>query len=130
MLIRSSLLWLTRDQVFLFDVQRGTSGYCMREYKHTYCSGKSYSASSSVQSQPRVSIARAFPAFVHARYGFAHTRTPRVLHFSAFILICVYYVEYIKAVHNAYSFLDTNQLEIRSNNRLEVKKTLKMCSCI
>ena len=55
MLIRSSLLWLTHDQVFLFDVQRSTSGYCMREYKYAYCSGQSYSlgASSSVQSQPR-----------------------------------------------------------------------------
>ena len=29
LLIRSSLLWLTRDQVFLLDVQRSTSGYCM-----------------------------------------------------------------------------------------------------
>ena len=47
MLIRSSLLWLTSDRVFLFDVQRSTSGYCMREYKHAYCSGQSYSASSS-----------------------------------------------------------------------------------
>ena len=37
MLIRSSLLWLTRDQVFLLDVQRSTSGYCMKEYKHGYC---------------------------------------------------------------------------------------------
>ena len=52
LLIRSSLLWLTRDQVFLLDVQRSTSGYCMREYKHGYCSGQSNSASSSVQSQP------------------------------------------------------------------------------
>ena len=52
MLIRSSLLWLTSDQVFLFDVQRSTSGYCMREYKHAYCFSQSYSASSSVQSQP------------------------------------------------------------------------------
>ena len=33
----------------------------------------------------RVSIARAFPAFAHVRYGFAHTWTLRVLHFSAFI---------------------------------------------
>ena len=48
----ASLLWLTHDQVFLFDVQRSTSGYCMREYKYAYCSGQSYSASSSVQSQP------------------------------------------------------------------------------
>ena len=30
LLIRSSLLWLTHDQVFLFDVQQSTSGYCMR----------------------------------------------------------------------------------------------------
>ena len=52
LLIRSSLLWLTPYQVFLFDVQRSTSGYCMREYKHAYSSGQSYSASSSVQSQP------------------------------------------------------------------------------
>ena len=52
LLIRSSLLWLTRDQVFLLDVQRSTSGYCMRHYKHGYCSGQSNSASSSVQSQP------------------------------------------------------------------------------
>ena len=52
LLIRSSLLWLTSDQVFLFDVQQSTSGYCMREYKHRYCSGQSYSASSSVQTQP------------------------------------------------------------------------------
>ena len=52
LLIRSSLLWLTRDQVFLLDVQRSTSGYCMREYKYEYCSGQSNSASSSVQSQP------------------------------------------------------------------------------
>ena len=52
LLIRSSQLLLTHDQVFLFDVQRNTSGYCMREYKHAYCSGQSYSASSSVQSQP------------------------------------------------------------------------------
>ena len=37
--------------VFLFDVQRSTSSYCMREYKHAYCSDQSYSASSSVQSQ-------------------------------------------------------------------------------
>ena len=36
MLIRSSLLWLTHDQVFLLDIQRSTSGYCMREYKHGY----------------------------------------------------------------------------------------------
>ena len=68
MLIRSSLLWLTRDQVFLFEVQRSTCGYCMREYKHGYCSGQTYSASSSVQNQPWASIARAFPAFAHARY--------------------------------------------------------------
>ena len=74
MLIRSSLLWLTCDQVFLFDVQRSTSDYSMKEYKHAYCSGQSHSASSNVQSQPSVSIARAFPASVHAR-------TPRVLHF-------------------------------------------------
>ena len=33
--IRSSL-WLTSDQVFLFDVQRSTSDYYMREYKHAY----------------------------------------------------------------------------------------------
>ena len=52
LLIRSSLLWLTRDQVFLLDVQRSNSDYCMREYKHGYCSGQSNSASSSVQSQP------------------------------------------------------------------------------
>ena len=53
LLIRSSLLWLTSDQVFLFDVQQRTSGYCTREYKHRYCcSRQSYSASSSVQSQP------------------------------------------------------------------------------
>ena len=71
MLIRSSLLWLTHDQVFLFDVQRSTSGYCMREYKYAYCSGQSYSASSSVHSQPRVSIARAFPAFAPACYACA-----------------------------------------------------------
>ena len=45
LLIRSSLLC---DQVFLFDVQQNTSGYCMREYKHAYFSGQSYSASSSV----------------------------------------------------------------------------------
>ena len=51
LLIRSSP---TRDQVFLFDVQRSTSGYCMRQYKHGYCSGQSYSASGSVQSQPHV----------------------------------------------------------------------------
>ena len=51
LLIRSSP---TRDQVFLFDVQRSTSGYCMRQYKHGYCSGQSYSASSSVQSQSHV----------------------------------------------------------------------------
>ena len=70
MLIRSSLLWLTRDQVFLLDVQRSTSGYCMREYKHGYCSGQSNSASS-----------------IRARVqGFAHARMPRVLHFSAFIV--------------------------------------------
>ena len=66
LLIKSSLLWLTRDQVFLLDVQRITSGYCMREYKHGYCSGQSNSASSSAQSQPCFSIARAFPAFAHA----------------------------------------------------------------
>ena len=60
MLIKSSLLWLTCNQVFLFDVQRSTSGYWMREYKHAYCSGQSYSASSSVQSQPWVSIAYPF----------------------------------------------------------------------
>ena len=52
MLINSSLLWLTRDQVFLFSVQRSTSDYYMREYKYAYCSSQSYSASSSVQSQP------------------------------------------------------------------------------
>ena len=52
LLIRPSLLWLTHDQVLLFNVQRSTSGYCMREYKHGYCSVQSYSASSSVQSQP------------------------------------------------------------------------------
>ena len=54
----------------------------MREYKHAYCSGQNYSASSSVQSQPRVSIAR---AFVHPHYRFAHAQTPMILHFSAFI---------------------------------------------
>ena len=90
MLIRSSLLWLNSDRVFLFDVQRSTSGYCMREYKHAYCSAQSYSASSSVQTQPRVSIALAFPEFAHARYRFAHAQTPRVLHFSAFIFVCVH----------------------------------------
>ena len=77
MLIRSSLLWLSRNQVFLFDVQQSTSGYCMREYKHAYCSGQSYSASSSVQSQPWVSIARAFPTFAHARYMDSRTRGRR-----------------------------------------------------
>ena len=88
MLIRSSLLRLTRDRVFLFDVQRGTSGYCMRHYKHGYCSGQSCSASSSVQSQ--LAIARALSS-IRSRalcQGFAHARTPRVLHFSAFI-ICI-----------------------------------------
>ena len=74
LLIRSSLPRLTRDQVFLFDVQRSTSGYCMREYRHAYCSGQ---ASSSVQSQP-------IRAHVILQ-GFAHARSPRVLHFSAFI---------------------------------------------
>ena len=87
MLIRSSLLWLTSGRVFLFDVQRSTSGYCTREYKHAYCSGQSYSASSSVESQPRVSIAGAFPEFVHTHYRFAHVRMPRVLHFSALIIL-------------------------------------------
>ena len=85
MLIRSSLLWLTSDRVFLFDVQRSTSGYFMREYKNAYCSG---SASSSVQSQPQVSIARAFPEFAHTRYRSAHAGTLRALHFSAFIKKC------------------------------------------
>ena len=37
----------------------------MREYKHAYWSSQ---ASSSVQRQLRVSIARAFPAFAHARH--------------------------------------------------------------
>ena len=66
MLIRSSLLWLTRDQVFLFGVQRSTSGYCMRQYKHGYCSGQSSSASSSVQSVP----------FQHSRTRVIGSRIP------------------------------------------------------
>ena len=32
-------------------------------------------------------ITRTFPASAHACYRFAHARTPRVLHFSAFILM-------------------------------------------
>ena len=50
-LISSSLLWLNCDHVFWFNVHRSTSNYCMREYKHAYCSGQRYSTSSSVQSQ-------------------------------------------------------------------------------
>ena len=58
----ASLLWLTHDQVFLLDVQRSTSSYCMREYKYGYCSGQSYSASSSVQSQFQLHV-----PFQHSR---------------------------------------------------------------
>ena len=95
-LIRSSLLWLTCDQVFLFDVQRSTSSYCMREQKHVYCSGQSYSASSSVQSQ--------LEFLQHVRFpGFAHTRNrlyvPRVLHFSAIITILFHIVQCYRLVH-------------------------------
>ena len=74
---KSQLLirWLTRDQVFLFDVQRSTSGYCMREYKHAYCSGQYYSASSSVQSQPRQSsFSRTCLSSIRAR-AFKDSRT-------------------------------------------------------
>ena len=82
LLIRSSLLWLTSDQVFLFDVQRSTSGYCMREYKHAYCSGQSYSASSSCTE----------PTSSYVPFQNSRTRVidcaradAEVLHFSAFI---------------------------------------------
>ena len=51
MLIRSSL---TRDQVFLFDVQQSTSGYCMIEGRK-YGSVKAI-ASSSVQSFNRMCL--------------------------------------------------------------------------
>ena len=78
MLIRSSLLC---DQVFLLDVQRSIGGYSMREYKHMYCSGQSYSASAVYTANLE------FQSHVHSctRYRFAHAWTPRVLHFSAFI---------------------------------------------
>ena len=72
MLIRSSLLCLTRDQVFLFDVQRSTSGYCTRECKHTYCFGLlKLQPSSTVQSQLEFQQHVRFLAFTHAHFNSA-----------------------------------------------------------
>ena len=88
MLIRSSLLQLTHDQVFLFDVERSTSSYCMREYKHAYCSIKAivllavYRANLEFQSHVPFQHLR---MHVICFQEFAHAQTPRVLHFSAFI---------------------------------------------
>ena len=85
MLIRSSLFRFTRYQVFLFDMQRSTSGYCMRECKHTYCSGLNYSPSS----RDNLSF-NSMWAFQHSRtclsIAFSRVRArvaPRVLDFSA-----------------------------------------------
>ena len=133
MLIRSSLLWLTRDQVFLFDVQRSTSGYCMREYKHGYCSGQSNSASSSVYTEP---FNRTCLSSIRACVqGFAHARTPRVLHFSAFIFIflhiiysCIfplYINQQVNAQKGFFLYTVNKCMENRSKSHIIVKYEIK-----
>ena len=58
----------------------------MREYRHAYCSGQSYSASSSVGVQSHLVCWLAYYAHV-CMYAFTVCAcpSPRVLHFNAFI---------------------------------------------
>ena len=80
---RTYIFWLIRDQVFLFDVQRSTRGYCMRECKHAYCSSLSYSASSSVQNQLELLSWNSMCAFQHSRM--------RVIYAEGSALQCIHY---------------------------------------
>ena len=56
----------------------------MREYKHAYCSGQSYSTSISAS----VLVPRGAEFYVLCMYTISVFNMARVLHFSAFIITC------------------------------------------